>query len=92
MFFKILMHTIGKIIKAIAKAFFVAIKAVAFFILNNLDDLFIIAGIGFLSVAGFILHVIAGYTVLGAGCIAFGVLIAKGGGIVASKKRTEPKV
>lgn len=45
-----------------------------------LDDILIVGGIGFLTAMGFVLHIAAGFGVLGVGCIAFGVIVARGGG------------
>ncbi len=72
-------------LKAVLKAFFV----IGSWVLRNLDDLCIIGGIGCLSAGGFIFHTIAGLGVLGSGLIGFGFLVAKGGGVNASKKRAD---
>lgn len=58
--------------------------------IKYVDDMLVIAGIFLISAAGFVLHLAAGLGILGIGSIAFGILIARGGGIVARKKRSKP--
>lgn len=76
-------------LKAVKAAFFNGAKAVIKFIARNLDDLCLLAGIGCLAAGGFILHTVAGLGVLGAGFIAFGIIVAKGGWANAVKKRAD---
>lgn len=44
-----------------------------------MDDLLILAGIGFFIRAGFLLGEVVGWAACGAGCIAYGIIVAKGG-------------
>ena len=46
---------------------------------HYMDDLLILAGIGFFIRAGFLLGEVVGWAACGAGCIAYGVIVAKGG-------------
>jgi hypothetical protein len=48
-------------------------------ILKYLDDLFFLTGIAALTYAGFLLHTILGFAVLGVGLIAMSFLLAGGG-------------
>lgn len=57
------------------------------FFRDYLDDFLVITGILLLSTGGFLLHVVAGFFILGAGCIAYGVLVGKAGAAIDRKKR-----
>ena len=59
------------------------------FFSKYLDDFLVITGILLLSLGGFLLHVVAGLGVLGAGCIVYGVLVGKAGAAIDSKKRNK---
>lgn len=48
-------------------------------ILHYMDDLLILAGIGFFIRAGFLLSEVVGWAACGVGCIAYGMIVAKGG-------------
>lgn len=49
------------------------------FIVNYLDDLLILGGIGCIAGGGFVLHTAVGLFLLGAGLVGFGILVARGG-------------
>jgi hypothetical protein len=57
------------------------------FFSEYLDDMLVITGILLLSSGGFLLHIAAGFFILGAGCIAYGVLVGKAGEAIDRKKR-----
>jgi hypothetical protein len=57
------------------------------FFTGYLDDFLVILGILLLSTGGFLIHIAAGFFILGTGCIVYGVLVGKAGAAVDRKKR-----